>query len=273
MLTSSIFRLLQMPRPAPPKISSAVTGSVWRRSSCATATTTVGTPATRRSARRPPVVSTSSVATTRSASRPCGAATGTRTARTSRTSPWSAAAGGPSPRSRAARWASSSAGAGSVSTWTGSVMGTPTARTNLMKLTVVSRSGWIISVNERASERDLTDEAGVFLMIIKTDPRTQIYQLTRISCFAQHEVTFPQSYEKQRVIMSTYFLIKMNTANVMKQLIDFQPQDIGPYISTYRDVQKHFSLILIPGLSEFMLLPDPAYSELSEAMQMLLSLL
>ncbi|TMS20080.1 Low-density lipoprotein receptor-related protein 8, partial [Larimichthys crocea] len=67
--------VLQMPRPAPPKISSAATGSVWRQSLCVMAMTTVGTPATRRSARLPPAASTSSAAMILSAFPPCGVAT------------------------------------------------------------------------------------------------------------------------------------------------------------------------------------------------------
>lgn len=159
-----------MPRPALPKISSAVMGSAWHQSLCVMATTTVGTPATRRSARLPPAASTSSAAMTLSASLPCGVATATRTAKTSQTSPWSAAAGGQSPRNLAAQWASSSVGAGSVSTWTGNVMETQTARINQMRQTVVSQlliyyldvlmSGWI-------NKCEWVCNAAVILIIIK----------------------------------------------------------------------------------------------------------
>lgn len=128
-----------MPRPAPPKTSSVVTGNVWHRSLCATETTTAGTPAMRRNVRLPPAGTMSSAATTRSASPPCGAVTATQTARTSQTSPWSAAAGGRSPRNPAAWWPSSSAGAANVSIWTGSVTARQTARINQMKQTVVSQ--------------------------------------------------------------------------------------------------------------------------------------
>ncbi len=112
--------------------------SVWHQFLCVMAMTTAGTPAMRRSARLPPAASTSSAAMTLSASPPFGVATVTRTAKTSQTSPWSAAAGERSPRNLAAQWASSSVGAGSVSTWTGNATEMQTARINLMKQTVVS---------------------------------------------------------------------------------------------------------------------------------------
>lgn len=107
---------LQMPRPAPPKTSSAGMESVWHRSLCAMAMMIVGIPAMRKSAQLPPVANMSSAAMTRSVFLRCGAATVTPTARTSQTNPWSAAVGGRSPRNLAARWESSSVGAASVST-------------------------------------------------------------------------------------------------------------------------------------------------------------
>lgn len=132
------FFLLKMQRLVPLKISSAVMESAWRRYLCATVTMIAGMPATRKNVRLPPVTRASSAAMTQSVSRPSGVATATRTARTSQTSPWSAAAAGRSPRNPAVPWASSSAGAGSAYTWTGSVTEMQTARISLMKRTAVS---------------------------------------------------------------------------------------------------------------------------------------
>lgn len=128
-----------MKRPAPPKISSAVTESAWPPFLSVMVMMIVGMPVMRRSAQLPAAVNTSFVVMTLNASLPCGAVTGIQTVKTNRTNPWSAAAAGRSLRNLDVQLGSFSAAVESAYTCTGCVTEMQTAKINQMKQTVVSQ--------------------------------------------------------------------------------------------------------------------------------------